>query len=81
MATFTLTATTRFPIDTEVGAYPASNRPGLEQRRLGPFGSAADTQTMTAAGLTFEGLAPRERHVAHAEVGGRHVYVAFVADE
>jgi len=70
---FKLTRTDRFPVGTSVAAYPASAR----REGAAPVGSAVDTQTMAADGLTFTGLQPQTAYVAYAKVGDEHRYVAF----
>jgi len=71
---FKLTRTDRFPVGTSVAAYPASAR----REGAAPFGSAVDTQTMAADGLTFTGLQPQTAYVAYAQVNGEHRYISFL---
>jgi hypothetical protein len=68
----------RFPAGTEVSAYPRSNWPRRIKMDASPVGDPVDTQTANGS-LTFTGLEPRTRYVAHAEVGGEHRYMGFAS--
>lgn len=62
----------RFPVGTEVGAYPKRNRIYGGK----PSGTPLATATVAADGsLTFAGVNEREPLVLWAEVGGEHRYL------
>lgn len=69
-----------FPAGTEVDAYLAD---GLSHGDINgaPPRSVIDSQTMGVTSLTFTGLDPRARYIAHAEVGGIHRYVWFTTGQ
>lgn len=76
-------AQSRFPIGTNVDAYPLS---GFAQHQLpptgAPAGSSAEQATVAADGsLEFVALLPNTRYVAYAQVGGEHRYVHFVTEK
>lgn len=74
MASFTLRATTVYPVGTSVTAHRAYGDPPLGN----PTTAVVDTQTMGASSLTFTGLTAGTTYWAYAVVDGRHRYVSFI---
>lgn len=77
MANFTLRSGTSFPNGVTVTCYPRSNWSPFVTPSGAPIGSSADADTMTASGITFNGLTEGTEYVAAADVNGEWVYVNF----
>lgn len=65
----------RFPVGTVLSLYPATSR----VRGTNPSGTAVNTGTMTATGVTISGATVDQVYVVHATVSGEQRYM-FLAN-
>src|SRR3990167_8696394 len=77
MADITLSPTTVFPAGATVAAYPRSNWPASVNPSGTPILPFSDADTMTATGVTFNGLTEGVQYVVAGLVNSEYRYVGF----